>query len=69
MNRNRRLVLKFKERDLIILNYKNIKIIRPAKFLNYKNLKLFKVIRVINNLVYKLELFKSINSIFSIFYL
>jgi len=69
VNRNRRLVLEFKEGDLVILNYRNIKIIRPAKSLDYKNLGPFKVIRVINNLVYKLELFKSINSIFFIFYL
>ena len=53
--------------DIIILNSRNIKIIRLNKSLNYKNLELFRIIRVINNIVYELELSDEIN-IYSIFY-
>ncbi len=49
-------ILEFKERNIIILNNKNIKITRLNKSLNYKNLKLFEIIRVINNMIYELEL-------------
>ena len=61
-------ILKFRNDNLIILNNKNIKIIKPNKFLNYKNLKPFKIIREINNITYKLKLSKFIKNIFLIFY-
>ena len=51
-----------------MLNSRNIKIIRLNKSLDYKNLKLFWIIRVINNITYKLELSNEIN-IYLIFYL
>ena len=54
---------------MVILNIRNIKIIYLNKLLNYKNLRLFKIVRVINNLVYKLKLFLVINGIFLVFYL
>ena len=44
----------FKESNIVILDSRNIKTTRPNKLLNYKNLDLFKVIRVIDNIAYKL---------------
>ena len=54
---------------MIILNTRNIKIIKLNKLLDYKNLDLFKIIRVINNFTYKLKLLLLIEDIFLIFYL
>ena len=68
MNRYRLLASIFKEKNIVILNSRNIKIARPNKFLNYKNLESFKIVRVINNIVYELKLSNRIDS-FSIFYL
>ena len=53
---------------MIILNSRNIKIIRLNKLLDYKNLELFKVSYIINNIVYELKLLDSIN-VFLVFYL
>ena len=50
-----------------MLNDKNIKINRLSKSLNHKNINLYKIIKVINNIIYKLKLSKKIN-IFSIFH-
>ena len=50
-----------------MLNSRNIRTIRLNKSLDYKNLGPYKVIRVINNIVYKLKLPLGIN-IYSIFY-
>ena len=50
-----------------MLNNKNIKINRSSKSLNYKNINLYKIIKVINNIIYRLKLSKEIN-IFFIFY-
>ena len=50
-----------------MLNSRNIRTIRLNKSLDYKNLGLYKIIRVINNIVYKLKLPLEIN-IYSIFY-
>ena len=49
-----------------MLNIKNIKINRSSKSLNYKNIKSFNIIKVINNIIYELNLLKKMN-IFSIF--
>ena len=57
----------FKVEDIIILDGRNIKIIRLNKLLDYKNLEPFRVSRAINNMVYKLKLPNNIN-VFSIFY-
>ena len=48
----------------MMLNNKNIKINRSSKFLNYKNLDFYKIIKVINNMIYKLKLSKRINFFF-----
>ena len=50
-----------------MLNVKNIKINRLNKSLNHKNISLFKIIKVVNNIIYELELLKEMN-IFSIFH-
>ena len=68
INKWRLLAISFKVKDIIMLNARNIKIIRLNKLLDYKNIGLFKVIRVINNMIYELDLFNDIN-IFSVFYL
>ena len=68
MNYRRLPALIFKKKNIIILNNRNIRIIRLNKSLNYKNLECFKVIKFINNIVYKLNLSKGIN-IYLIFYL
>ena len=52
---------------MIMLNVKNIKINRSNKSLNYKNINSFRIIKVINNMTYKLNLSKEINT-FSIFH-
>ena len=51
-----------------MLNAKNIKINRSNKSLNYKNISFYKITKIINNIIYELNLIKEIN-IFSIFYL
>ena len=68
INRYRLLIFQFKKRDIIMLNNKNIKINRSNKFLNYKNLGFYKIIKVIDNIIYKLKLSKKIN-IFFVFHL
>ena len=67
-NKYKIFISKFYNDNLIILNNKNNKIIKPNKFLDYKNLKSFKIIRKINNITYKLKLSKFIKNIFLIFY-
>ena len=51
-----------------MFNIRNIKTTYLSKLLDYKNLRLFKVVRVINNLIYKLKLFLAIEGIFLVFY-
>lgn len=53
---------------MVILDAWNIWTSLRNKLLDYKNLGLFKIIRVINNLAYKLKLPLSINTIFLVFY-
>ena len=67
-NRKRLSVSIFKKNNIVMLDSRNIKIIRSNKLLNYKNLGLFRVVRAINNRIYKLNLSKKMN-IYSIFYL
>ena len=50
-----------------MLNIKNIKINRLSKSLNHKNMSFYKITRVINNIIYELNLLKKIN-IFFIFH-
>ena len=69
MNKKRYLALEFRVSDIIILDIRNIKIIKLNKLLDYKNLGLFKVVRVINNSIYKLKLLLLIEGIFLVFYL
>ena len=41
-----------------MLNVKNIKTNRSSKSLNHKNINPFKIIKVINNMIYELNLLK-----------
>ena len=68
INRYRLLTFQFKKRDIIMLNIKNIKTNRSSKSLNYKNINSFRIIKVINNIIYELNLSKKMN-IFFIFHL
>ena len=54
---------------MIMLNVKNIKTNRSSKSLNYKNINPFKIIKVINNITYKLKLSKKINVFFYLSFL
>ena len=51
-----------------MLNRKFIIIMRLNKSLNYKNLESYKIKKIINNTIYELNLFDSMNSIYSIFH-
>ena len=53
----------------VILNIKNISIKRKNKGLDYKNLRLFIIKRVINNIIYKLDLEYILILIFLVFHL
>ena len=69
MNKYKKLVKKLRVDNKVILNIKNIIIKGNNKNLNYKNLGLFIIKRVINNIIYKLNLNYVIVFIFLIFYL
>lgn len=58
-NKKRAAARNFKVGDLVWLNYKNIKSLRPSKKLDFKNGGPFKIIDVIGNYAYKLSLPKS----------
>ena len=60
-NRRRLPVSAFKVDDIVMLDSRNIKTARLNKSLNYKNLEPFKIIKVINNIVYELELPNGMN--------
>ena len=61
-------VFKFRINNKIMLNFRFITTMRFNKFLNHKNLELYIIKKIINNVVYQLNLFESIKSIFSIFH-
>ena len=54
---------------MIILDNKNIKIIRFIKFLNHKNLELYKIIKIYKNLIYELKLLILMRRLHFVFYL
>ena len=68
IDRHRLSASEFKIEDMIILNKRNIKIIRFNKFLNHKNFDSFRIIKVFNNFVYELNLSFIINNIYFIFH-
>ena len=69
INKKRHSIIELRVNDMIMLDFKNLKIARSNKNLNYKNLKFFKIIRVINNSVYELKLSNNMQNIYSMFYL
>ena len=60
-NRRRMPATAFKVGNIVMLDTRNIRIIRLIKSLDYKNMGPFKVIRVINNIVYELKLPEGMN--------
>ena len=68
VNNRRYPAFKFKKEDKMMLNARFIHIMRFNKFLNHKNLNSFRIIEIINNSAYKLNLFESINKLFSVFH-
>ena len=69
INRRKIPVFNFIVCDIIILNRRNITIIKPNSSLNYKDLGLYKVIKVINNTVFKLRLLETLEKVIPVFYL
>ena len=61
-------VFKFRINNKIMLNFRFITTMRFNKFLNHKNLEFYIIKKIINNVVYQLNLFESMESIFSIFH-
>ena len=53
---------------MIILNRRNIKIVRLNKSLDYKNIDSYKIIKILKNITYKLNLSQSLK-IHLVFYL
>ena len=51
-----------------MLNSRNIRITKSNKSLDYKNLELYKIVRVVNNIIYKLKLPNELN-IYLVFHL
>ena len=53
---------------MIMLDNKNIKIIKSTKFLNHKNLEPYKIIKAYDNSAYELKLFAAMRRLHFIFY-
>ena len=53
---------------MVILDIRNMKTDRPSRSLDYKNLGPFKVIKVLDNMAYKLDLLLVIKSIHLVFH-
>ena len=68
INVRRHFVFEFRINDKIMLNFRFITTMRFNKFLNYKNFEFYIIKKIINNVVYQLNLSESIKSIFSIFH-
>ena len=68
-NVHRYFVFELKINDKIMLNVRFIITIRFNKSLNHKNLDFYRIIKIIHNFAYKLNFFKSMKAIFSIFHL
>lgn len=58
-NKNRNAARYFKAGDMVWLNYKNIKSLRPSKKLDFKKGGLFKIIKPMGNYAFKVVLPKS----------
>lgn len=67
-NKSRRFAFELKMNDMIMLNARHLRTIRLNQNLNFKNFDFFKIIKVINNNVYELNFFESMQKIFLVFY-
>ena len=56
-------------KNIIMLNNRNIKMIRSNKSFDYKNLGPFKIITIYDNFVYELKLFVFMKKVHFVFYL
>ena len=61
--------LKFKVKNMIMLNVKFQITCRQNKILNFKNLGFYRIIRKIDNITYEFKLSKTIKDVFSVFHL
>ena len=68
VNAYRTFASKFRINDMIMLDVRYLKIMRSNKSFDYKNFESFKVIRVINNCVYELKFFQTMNECFLVFH-
>ena len=59
---------KFRVKNFVILNTKNIKTIKLNNSLDYKNLNSFQIKKIIDNIIYELNLLESMLNIFLIFH-
>jgi len=58
----------FKVGDMVMLDTRNIRTVRPNRSLDFKNRGPFKVVRSINNLAYELQLPKEIGRLHNVFH-
>ena len=68
INARRHFAFELRINDKIMLNFRFITTMRLNKFLNHKNLEFYIINKIINNVVYQLNLFESMKSIFSVFH-
>ena len=68
INARRHLAFELRINDKVMLNSRFITTMRFNKFLNHKNLEFYIIKKIINNVVYQLNLFESIKSVFSVFH-
>ena len=69
VNARRHFVFELRINDKVMLNFRFITTMRFSKFLNHKNLELYIINKIINNVVYQLNLLESMKSVFSVFHL
>ena len=58
----------FLERDMVYINYKNIKTKRPSNKLDYVYISLFPIIDILGKVIYKVKLLTNIR-IYLVFYM
>ena len=63
------LISEFMINDMIMLNNRNIKMMKSNKLFDHKNLRSFKIIKVYNNSIYHLKLLASMKRFHFVFYL
>ena len=67
-NKYRLPVPEFRVDNKVILDARNLKTSRPSKLLDYKNISLYKIVRVINNIAYKIALPETLKGVYPVFH-